>query len=239
MGAEQSSAAGSSAASAASLSKDSEPAVETPTVSSSVMKPVAELAPGQTPSALVVVGPSGVGKGTLIKLLMDGSDRFGFSTSHTTRQPRPGEKVATGRRWGERSLSPRTKGTTVYQMIDPHFPTPIRSMECTTTSPPRSSSARRLQRASSSNTPRCMAGAWRAHGDDRVLHGRCIWDRPRGAWQVHDRCEAGAWGRPSAWQVRAWGQAEVGWCMAGMVMHGRQQRGMYSRTEGVCGMVSA
>ena len=172
MGAEQSSAAGSSAASAASLSKDSEPAVETPTVSSSVMKPVAELAPGQTPSALVVVGPSGVGKGTLIKLLMDGSDRFGFSTSHTTRQPRPGEKVATGRRWGERSLSPRTKGTTVYQMIDPHFPTPIRSMGCITTSQPRSSSARRSRRASSSNTLRCMAGVWEVHGDDRVLHGR-------------------------------------------------------------------
>ena len=97
MGAEQSSVAASSA-SVASLSKDSDSAVETPTVSSSVMKPAAELAPGQTPSALVVVGPSGVGKGTLIKLLMDGSDRFGFSTSHTTRQPRPGEKVATGRR---------------------------------------------------------------------------------------------------------------------------------------------
>lgn len=34
-----------------------------------------------------------VGKGTLIKNLMDGPDGaiFGFSTSHTTRQPRPGE----------------------------------------------------------------------------------------------------------------------------------------------------
>ena len=45
------------------------------------------------PSALVVCGPSGVGKGTLIKKLMDGSPLFGFSCSHTTRQPREGEEV--------------------------------------------------------------------------------------------------------------------------------------------------
>jgi guanylate kinase len=45
------------------------------------------------PSALVVVGPSGVGKGTLIHRLMSGSDNFGFSCSHTTRKPREGEKV--------------------------------------------------------------------------------------------------------------------------------------------------
>lgn len=44
------------------------------------------------PSALVVVGPSGVGKGTLIKRLMDGDDKFGFSCSHTTRKPRDGEQ---------------------------------------------------------------------------------------------------------------------------------------------------
>jgi guanylate kinase len=50
--------------------------------------------PGQTlPSALVIVGPSGVGKGTLIAKLVDGDPRFGFSVSHTTRQPRPGEQV--------------------------------------------------------------------------------------------------------------------------------------------------
>ena len=47
------------------------------------------------PSALVVCGPSGVGKGTLIKKLMDGSPRlFGFSCSHTTRAPRQGEEVS-------------------------------------------------------------------------------------------------------------------------------------------------
>ena len=45
------------------------------------------------PSALVICGPSGVGKGTLIKKLMAGSDRYGFSCSHTTRAPREGEQV--------------------------------------------------------------------------------------------------------------------------------------------------
>ncbi|KAG6381512.1 guanylate kinase [Boletus reticuloceps] len=41
---------------------------------------------------LVVFGPSGVGKGTLIaRLFGDHPDKFGFSVSHTTRQPRPGE----------------------------------------------------------------------------------------------------------------------------------------------------
>ena len=50
--------------------------------------------PTQTfPSAMVICGPSGVGKGTLIKQLMAGSDKFGFSCSHTTRKPREGEKV--------------------------------------------------------------------------------------------------------------------------------------------------
>eukprot|EP00752_Nemacystus_decipiens_P011134 g9894.t1 len=41
---------------------------------------------------LVVCGPSGVGKGTLINMLReDFPGRFGFSVSHTTRKPRPGE----------------------------------------------------------------------------------------------------------------------------------------------------
>ncbi|KAI6001018.1 P-loop containing nucleoside triphosphate hydrolase protein [Pisolithus orientalis] len=41
---------------------------------------------------LVVFGPSGVGKGTLIKrLFADYPDKFAFSVSHTTRAPRPGE----------------------------------------------------------------------------------------------------------------------------------------------------
>ncbi|CAK9078685.1 unnamed protein product [Durusdinium trenchii] len=41
---------------------------------------------------LVIVGPSGVGKGTLIAKIREGfAGRFGFSVSHTTRKPRPGE----------------------------------------------------------------------------------------------------------------------------------------------------
>ena len=42
---------------------------------------------------LIIAGPSGVGKGTLIKRLteQDFPDRFGFSVSYTTRKPRPGE----------------------------------------------------------------------------------------------------------------------------------------------------
>jgi guanylate kinase len=43
--------------------------------------------------AIVVCGPSGVGKGTLIgKLMAEHGDKFGFSVSHTTRAPREGEE---------------------------------------------------------------------------------------------------------------------------------------------------
>jgi guanylate kinase len=46
------------------------------------------------PRPVVFCGPSGVGKGTLIKMLMDRfpEKQFGFSVSHTTRQPREGEE---------------------------------------------------------------------------------------------------------------------------------------------------
>ncbi|GBP22045.1 Guanylate kinase [Eumeta japonica] len=45
------------------------------------------------PRPLVLCGPSGSGKSTLLKrLLKDFPDRYGFSVSHTTRKPRPGEK---------------------------------------------------------------------------------------------------------------------------------------------------
>ncbi|ETW09378.1 guanylate kinase [Aphanomyces invadans] len=45
------------------------------------------------PMPLVVSGPSGVGKGTLItRLLGKFSTQFGFSVSHTTRGPREGEE---------------------------------------------------------------------------------------------------------------------------------------------------
>ncbi|EJF64195.1 guanylate kinase [Dichomitus squalens] len=41
---------------------------------------------------LVISGPSGVGKSTLLKLLFaDHPNKFGFSVSHTTRAPRTGE----------------------------------------------------------------------------------------------------------------------------------------------------
>jgi guanylate kinase len=44
-------------------------------------------------SPIVFVGPSGIGKGTIMKALMaKHPDRFAFSVSHTTRSPRPGEK---------------------------------------------------------------------------------------------------------------------------------------------------
>ncbi|XP_034192960.1 guanylate kinase isoform X2 [Osmia lignaria lignaria] len=45
------------------------------------------------PRPLVLCGPSGSGKSTLIKKLFgEFPDTFGFSVSHTTRAPRPGEK---------------------------------------------------------------------------------------------------------------------------------------------------
>lgn len=44
---------------------------------------------------IVISGPSGVGKGTLYKMLFDRHpDTFALSVSHTTRAPRPGESDA-------------------------------------------------------------------------------------------------------------------------------------------------
>jgi hypothetical protein len=44
------------------------------------------------PCPVIIVGPSGVGKGTLINKLLEAFPNvFGFSVSHTTRSPRPGE----------------------------------------------------------------------------------------------------------------------------------------------------
>jgi guanylate kinase len=40
---------------------------------------------------LVITGPSGVGKGTVIRLLLDRFPRMALSVSATTRRPRPGE----------------------------------------------------------------------------------------------------------------------------------------------------
>jgi len=48
---------------------------------------------GMGPAPIVVAGPSGVGKGTVVGILMKKYPTiFGFSVSHTTRQPRPGEE---------------------------------------------------------------------------------------------------------------------------------------------------
>ncbi|KAM9762444.1 guanylate kinase 1b isoform 2-T4 [Menidia menidia] len=45
------------------------------------------------PRPVVLSGPSGAGKSTLLKRLMkDHEGVFGFSVSHTTRSPRPGEE---------------------------------------------------------------------------------------------------------------------------------------------------
>lgn len=47
---------------------------------------------GAAPLPMVVCGPSGVGKGTLINMLLAQNPKsFGFSVSHTTRGPREGE----------------------------------------------------------------------------------------------------------------------------------------------------
>ena len=46
-----------------------------------------------SPSALVLCGPSGVGKGTLIELLLEDCEGFAFSVSHTTREARSHEEV--------------------------------------------------------------------------------------------------------------------------------------------------
>ena len=46
-----------------------------------------------SPQPVVICGPSGVGKGTLIgKLMKEFPDKFGFSVSHTTRNPREKEQ---------------------------------------------------------------------------------------------------------------------------------------------------
>ncbi|CDJ37289.1 guanylate kinase, putative [Eimeria tenella] len=49
--------------------------------------------PSMEPRLLIIAGPSGVGKGTLVRRLRaNWPNAFGFSVSHTTRQPRPGEQ---------------------------------------------------------------------------------------------------------------------------------------------------
>ncbi|KAK9468687.1 P-loop containing nucleoside triphosphate hydrolase protein [Lipomyces arxii] len=51
------------------------------------------MAPKVSLRPIVISGPSGTGKSTLLKkLFTDYPDSFGFSVSHTTRKPRPGEE---------------------------------------------------------------------------------------------------------------------------------------------------
>ncbi|HEX5191557.1 MAG TPA: guanylate kinase [Solirubrobacteraceae bacterium] len=45
-----------------------------------------------TPRVFVITGPSGVGKGTLIRLLQEQLPGLVLATSATTREPRPGER---------------------------------------------------------------------------------------------------------------------------------------------------
>jgi guanylate kinase len=47
---------------------------------------------GTTPKVFVITGPSGVGKGTLIRGLLERIPDLGLSVSATTRPPRPGER---------------------------------------------------------------------------------------------------------------------------------------------------
>mmetsp|Transcript_26623 Transcript_26623/g.75156 ORF Transcript_26623/g.75156 Transcript_26623/m.75156 type:complete len:213 (+) Transcript_26623:73-711(+) len=57
---------------------------------------------------VVLCGPSGTGKSTLLKKLMgDFPNRFGFSISHTTRGPRPGEVGGKDYYFVERSVLER------------------------------------------------------------------------------------------------------------------------------------
>lgn len=57
----------------------------------------------QTP--IVISGPSGVGKGTLIsKLMKEFPSKFGFSVSHTTRAPREKEQNGVHYHFTERSF---------------------------------------------------------------------------------------------------------------------------------------
>ncbi|KAL7547708.1 hypothetical protein ACHAWF_010987 [Thalassiosira exigua] len=62
--------------------------------SSSSSSAAAAPTPPPPPRPVVICGPSGVGKGTLIELLRTSfpPDAFGFSVSHTTRKPRDGEE---------------------------------------------------------------------------------------------------------------------------------------------------
>lgn len=59
---------------------------------------------GYAEKPVIISGPSGVGKGTLISMLMkEFPSMFGFSVSHTTRAPRGMEKDGVHYHFAERS----------------------------------------------------------------------------------------------------------------------------------------
>lgn len=63
-----------------------------PKIKASVNEHAPKVAAENKPLPVVICGPSGVGKGTLIgKLMKEFPDTFGFCVSHTTRKPRDGE----------------------------------------------------------------------------------------------------------------------------------------------------
>ncbi|MCI17332.1 guanylate kinase-like protein, partial [Trifolium medium] len=60
---------------------------------------------GNAEKPIVISGPSGVGKGTLISMLMkEFPSMFGFSVSHTTRAPRNMEKDGVHYHFTEKSV---------------------------------------------------------------------------------------------------------------------------------------
>lgn len=63
---------------------------------------------GTAEKPVVISGPSGVGKGTLISMLMtEFPSMFGFSVSHTTRAPRGMEKDGVHYHFTEKSVMER------------------------------------------------------------------------------------------------------------------------------------
>ena len=75
------------------LASEAQPPPSAPSAFASLEQRVAALEQNERRRPVVVCGPSGVGKGTLLgRLMTEYPDEFGFSVSHTTRQPRPGEQ---------------------------------------------------------------------------------------------------------------------------------------------------
>eukprot|EP00252_Welwitschia_mirabilis_P004976 TRINITY_DN1534_c0_g1_i1.p1 TRINITY_DN1534_c0_g1~~TRINITY_DN1534_c0_g1_i1.p1 ORF type:complete len:422 (+),score=94.74 TRINITY_DN1534_c0_g1_i1:526-1791(+) len=63
---------------------------------------------GEAPQPIVITGPSGVGKGTLISnLIKEFPSSFGFSVSHTTRRPRENELPGVHYHFTEREVMER------------------------------------------------------------------------------------------------------------------------------------